>query len=354
MKKQFRIEAAYWLAFFLFLSLIEYLWDKATLPVLSPAQLVGHSLLSTLLNLPPKILFAWYTWHFFNPVTIKQRRNIFYSAAAFPIVLFIYLMLDRIINNYLVLPYVYHGIIEIAGLLEGRRVLIVLLYFGLAAGLYVSIQSVQQQLKTAAREKELVRQQLATELLFLRNQTHPHFLMNTLNNIYALARKKSDDTPEAVMRLSELLRFMLYESNGDLISLEDEIKVLEDYAGLERIRYDERLNLRFEKNIDEEGYLISPLLLLPFIENAFKHGVSEARFASFVHISLTVKDGMLELLVENSAAETEAACTKTNIGLANVKRQLELLYRDYSLDIKNNNHIYHLSLSVDLKSYAKI
>ena len=354
MKKQFRIQAFYWLAFFLFLSLIEYLWDKATLPVLSPVQLITHSLSSTLLNLPPKILFAWYTWHFFNPAATNQRRKIFYHTAAFPFVLFIYLVFDRVINNYLVLPYVYHGIIETGALFEGRRVLIVLLYFGLSAGLFVSIQSVQQQLDTAAREKELIRQQLATELLFLRNQTHPHFLMNTLNNIYALARKKSDDTAEAVMRLSELLRFMLYESNDDLIRLEDEIRVLEDYTGLERIRYDERLNLRFEKNIDAEGYLISPLLLLPFIENAFKHGVSEVRFTSFVHICITVKNGLLELQVENSAVETEAGCTKTNIGLANVKRQLELLYRDYHLDIKNNNDIYHLSLSVNLKSYAKI
>ncbi len=355
MKKHVRHQVICWIAFFLFLSLIEYLWDKATLPSLSQSQLIFNSLLSTLINIPPKILFAYYVWFFLKPSRHHQIKNIFFRTIEFLAVLFVLTTIDRLINNYIVIPIIYKGIIQLGGLYEERRVFIVLLYFALAAGILVSIRSLQQQLLAAIREKELVRQQLATELMFLRNQTNPHFLMNTLNNIYALARKKSEDTAEAVMRLSELLRFMLYESNGSLILLDEEIKVLEDYTGLESIRYNERLSLQFVKSIDAEGYRISPLLLLPFVENAFKHGVSESRTNAFIHISIDVKNAVLNLNIENSIADNATEQVfKNNIGLKNVQRQLELLYRDYTLNVQNSNQSYKTHLTVNLESYAEI
>lgn len=122
--------------------------------------------------------------------------------------------------------------------------------------------------------------------------------MNTLNNIYALARKKSEDTAEVVMKLSELLRFILYESNGRLIALTDEIKVLEDYLELEMIRYNDRLSVSFTKEMDTGSYQITPLLLLPLVENAFKHGISETRFESFIHIDVKAKEGILFLTLK--------------------------------------------------------
>ena len=115
-----------------------------------------------------------------------------------------------------------------------------------------------------------MRKKLETELQFLKSQTNPHFLFNTLNNIYALARKKSDSTADAVMKLSKLLRFMLYESQKKFISITDEIQVLDDFIELEKIRYGEKLQLIFNKSIDNESHPIAPLILLPFVENAFK------------------------------------------------------------------------------------
>ena len=112
---------------------------------------------------------------------------------------------------------------------------------GFASGTAIIIKQVRLQLHEKEKEKNLIRQKLETELKFLRNQTHPHFLFNTLNNIYALARKKSDETPEVVMKLSKLLRFMLYESSKASIKIGDEIKILDDYIELERIRHDGRL-----------------------------------------------------------------------------------------------------------------
>ncbi len=351
MKKQHRIHILFWIAFVLFLSLIEWLWDKATLPAVSPYEMVYRALVSTIVNIPPKIIFAYYLLYAARPTA---TRNILYRVAEFFVAAFLCVLLDRLINNYLALPAVYKGAIELGPLFDGRRVLIVVLYMGFSSGLLLSIQSAQYQLRAVAREKELVQQQLETELLFLRNQTHPHFLMNTLNNIYALARKKSDDAPEAVMRLSELLRFMLYESGGQFISLSEEIKVLEDYIGLERIRYDDRLRICFKMTIDSDAYRISPLLLLPFVENAFKHGVSESRFASFINISITAKNSQLDMLVENAKGLGTQDGNTNNIGLKNVERQLQLLYTQYNLAIKNEPNVYTLHLTVNLNSHVKI
>jgi len=217
----------------------------------------------------------------------------------------------------------------------------------------VMIKFIRDQLASKEREKVQMKERYEAELKFLRNQTNPHFLLNTLNNIYALARKKSDNTAEVVMRLSEMLRFMLYESDGKFILLSDEIKLVENYLELEMIRYNNRLSLSFNKQVDDECYKITPLLLLPFVENAFKHGISETRFESFIYIDLSVKSGQLTFSVENTKDYSQEN-NKKNIGLINAKRQLELLYKDYVLDVKENGDTFTVSLSINLNSYVEI
>ena len=202
-------------------------------------------------------------------------------------------------------------------------------------------------------EQLLVKEKLETELKYLRNQTNPHFLFNTLNNIYALARKKSEQTPDAVMKLSKLLRFMLYDAAKPLITLGDEIKMLEDYIDLEKIRYNDKLNVSFLKDISDEQELISPLLLLPFVENAFKHGASESRFISFIHVEMKLHDGILFFSVKNSKENNGGKCTGATIGLNNVKRQLELLYTEYDMQVLNETSVFIALLTINLKSYAK-
>ena len=193
-----------------------------------------------------------------------------------------------------------------------------------------------------------------TELKFLRNQTNPHFLFNTLNNIYALARKKSDDTPETVMKLSKLLRFMLYESKNPSIKIGDEIKMLDDYIELEKIRYNGRLTINFIREIDDDAEQISPMLLLPFVENAFKHGASESRFESYIHIDMRLKSCLLHFNVENTKESADNNPVTENIGLSNVKRQLELMYSDYDMQVKNETSLFKISLTINLQSHAKI
>ena len=191
---------------------------------------------------------------------------------------------------------------------------------------------------------------------FLKNQTNPHFLFNTLNNIYALARKKSDSTPDVVMKLSRMLRFMLYESGKPFITIAEETKLIEDYLDLERIRYNDRLQISFEKEIDDNSQQVSPLLLLPFVENAFKHGVSETRFNSFVIISLRLKTGLLHFNVQNSKESAGSLSGDNKIGLCNVRRQLELTYKKFNLQVtgQNTEADFSIHLTVDLNSYEKI
>src|SRR6478609_606242 len=164
-----------------------------------------------------------------------------------------------------------------------------------------------RKLKNSAQQLRIEKQE--AELNYLRSQTNPHFLFNTLNNIYSLARDKSDLAPESILRLSKILRFMLYETGGDFISLEQELRIIGDYIDLEKLRYDESLRINFNHNIEDLKQAIPPLLLIPLVENAFKHGVSETRDQPFVDIHLSVDKRQLAFIVKNSrdtfAAETE-------------------------------------------------
>jgi two-component system, LytTR family, sensor kinase len=208
-----------------------------------------------------------------------------------------------------------------------------------------------RKLKAATQLLRIEKQE--AELNYLKSQTNPHFLFNTLNNIYSLARDKSDLAPESILRLSKILRFMLYETSGNFIAVEQELKIMNDYIALEKLRYDESLRVNFNHDVEDMKQAIPPLLLIPLVENAFKHGVSESRSQPFVDIHLSVKNRNLSFVVKNSAEVfTEEPRVKENIGLSNVRRQLELLYTDYSLTVQQHNSIFTASLKINLNSHV--
>ena len=208
-----------------------------------------------------------------------------------------------------------------------------------------------RKLKEAAQQLRIEKQE--AELNYLKSQTNPHFLFNTLNNIYALARDKSDLAPESILRLSKILRFMLYETGGAYISIEQELKIIEDYIALERLRYDETLHVSFNHDIEEMRQALPPLLLIPLVENAFKHGAAETRERPFVNIHLSVKQRNLTFIVKNSADSTNAAKEiKENIGLSNLRRQLELLYKDYNLSVQQAEVQFTATLKINLASHV--
>jgi two-component system LytT family sensor kinase len=208
-----------------------------------------------------------------------------------------------------------------------------------------------RKLKLDAQQLRIEKQE--AELNYLKSQTNPHFLFNTLNNIYSLARDKSDLAPESILRLSKILRFMLYETGGDYIAIEQELKIMNDYIALEKLRYDDSLHVNFNHDIEDMKQAIPPLLLIPLVENAFKHGASETRSRPFVDIHLSVKSRQLLLTVKNSAESFFAdEPVKENIGLANLRRQLELLYTDYNLSVQQRESVFTASLKINLASHV--
>lgn len=206
------------------------------------------------------------------------------------------------------------------------------------------------KLKQTAQQLRIEKQQ--AELNYLKSQTNPHFLFNTLNNIYALARDKSDQTPETIMRLSKILRYMLYEGGSPYIAIEQELKIIDDYISLEKLRYDDTLRINFNYDIEDMKQALPPLLLIPLVENAFKHGVSETRNQPFVDIHLSIVKRQLAFFVRNSTEESSVGAVKENIGLSNLRRQLELLYTDYQVLLEQRVHEFSATLKINLASHV--
>jgi len=196
---------------------------------------------------------------------------------------------------------------------------------------------------------QLNEQKKATELATLKQQLNPHFLFNTLNNLYSLSVTKSDEAPEVIEKLSEMLDHMLYGSNDQFVSLHKEVELIENYLALEKVRYYDRVAITFTKEVPKD-VLVAPLLFLTFVENAFKHGVSQELEKAIIEIQITVKDAYIYFTISNSIATNKVFSNKQGIGLKNVKKQLELLYDNaHSLEIKEEKERFYISLKLQSK-----
>lgn len=332
---------------------MEYAWFNSYFPDIGVGARLWLAFRTVLCMISPKILFSYFLlWAVGRAV--NRNRQIPWLALMTTGALVAAVMLYRVILNKYVVPHLLDNAWKDGQLFDLKRCLSAFLDIGFVAACAVAMKFLRMSWLSRTREKKLLQEKLEAELKFLRTQTNPHFLFNTLNNIYALARKKSDDTADVVMKLSKLLRFMLYESRKERIPVSAEIRMIEDYLELEKIRYNERLTIQFEKDIDDSAQQIAPLLLLPFIENAFKHGASETRFDSFIHIRVQLKAGQLQFCIENSKEENGETTVTDNIGLSNVRRQLELMYRDYHLQVDNQKDRFSVHLTINLNNDATL
>ncbi len=205
------------------------------------------------------------------------------------------------------------------------------------------------------REKqELENRNLESELNFLKSQINPHFLFNTLNNLYALTLKKSDEAPATVLKLSEMMRYMLYECNEDRVPLYKEVTYLRNYLELEKLRQGKNIEIDFELQGEIGTQMIAPLMFIPFIENSFKHGVSNHLSSGYIDIKMNIEDSRIQLDVENSKASSMPTGhlngkKSGGIGLSNIKKRLSLLYpKKYNLDIDDQPNKYRVSLNLNL------
>lgn len=354
MKKRWLLHIAFWLAYIVNDTALEYAWVRSSVQDISEWKALMLSTWSDLSLLPPKLILTYFLLYFIIDQGLMKNKRIGRLVLwTIPVVLAC-IMIHRVIVYYYITPVIYNEAWGEQKLFEVKRMLSAFLDIGFAASLAVAMKLLRMYWIGREREKGLVKEKLEAELKFLRNQTNPHFLFNTLNNIYALARKKSELTADVVLKLSKLLRFMLYESRKDRIPLADEIRMVEDYLELERIRYNERLSIEFSKKIDDPTQDIAPLLLLPFIENAFKHGASETRFDSFIKIDIVLEKGVLYFFIENTKDDTGETGVTENIGLSNVRRQLELMYNEHTLQVENKKDRFIVQLTVNLESDATI
>ena len=206
---------------------------------------------------------------------------------------------------------------------------------------------------------DLQRQNLASELKFLKTQINPHFFFNTLNSLYALTLKKSDRAPEIVLKLSEMMRYMLYESNERMIPLTQEIKYIENYLELERLRHGDNFKMEMTIEGNPTGHQIAPLLFIPFMENSFKHGIDHQLKSGYVDIILNIKDRGLNLKVINSTpGDTGLPQPQKKksggIGLTNVRRRLKILYPNkHKLEVKKGETEFEVILDLQLPKRNK-
>ena len=204
------------------------------------------------------------------------------------------------------------------------------------------IRSLQQE----EQVKALKEQQLISELNYLKAQLQPHFFFNTLNNIYALAIRQSVDTAPMVAKLAEMMRYILYESDRASVPLRSEIEFLENYVGIERIRHQKDTSILFDVQGLNEEDRIEPLLLLPFVENAFKHGLHRELEKGYVHIVICITPEELVLEVINSKPRLVPP-QAVGVGLQNVKKRLSLLYENrHNLRIEEGEERYRLNLTL--------
>ncbi|MEJ6982023.1 histidine kinase [Pedobacter sp. P351] len=206
------------------------------------------------------------------------------------------------------------------------------------------------QLEKIRKENE--NEMLKSELTFLRSQVSPHFMFNVLNTLVSLARKKSDLMEPSLIQLSNLMRYMLYESNEDRIHLEQEVEYLRSYIDLQMLRFGDDVKIELNVSKDLEGYDIEPMLLIAFVENAFKHGIGMIEEPVIkIFLSMDKTKHWLEFRVENNISPQEGSKDKNSgIGLINMKRRLELLYKDrYILETRKIGNIFVSDLKVRLK-----
>jgi hypothetical protein len=227
----------------------------------------------------------------------------------------------------------------------------VLLIVVLASVVKILLHNYQSLERNKTLENKILQAQLQLkeqELKFLKMQIHPHFLFNSLNTIYGFALKKKEEAPEMILKLSNLLDYILYQVNKPKVNLQDEIDHLEDYIALEEMRFNDTLKVDFYKENINETIQVAPMLLIPFLENSFKHG-EIINGSMQVDLSLKMNNNTLLFKIENSS--NNAKGEKPGIGLENIRKRLEMLYpNDHQLKITHENEKFSVDLQIEINA----
>jgi len=307
------------------------------------------------------IFYINYLW--LVPRLFLEGKKIRYFLLALVVIVFLYFISDFINDHYIHNPLKEKAISEFFDKMVRENVIprpprqLHVYYFSLISimitGFSLGLKVLERHTASEKRQKELEKEKLNSELAFLKNQISPHFFFNTLNNIYSLIEVNTGDAQEAVLKLSKMMRYLLYESEHGETLLSHEIGFMNHYIDLMKLRLSPKVELKINFPEKYADCNIPPLLFIPFIENAFKHGVSY-REKSFIHISMEIAGDILSFTCENSLgnpANEKSIKKYSGIGLENVKKRLSLLFgENHNLEIGQSDNLFFVKLGINLKN----
>lgn len=303
------------------------------------------------LLLPVTLITTYFINYFLIPKYLLQKKYFKFTLYSF----YTFIVTADIIGLIIVFYFLYLSNLSVANMpFMSRQFVFVLVIVYLVIGLVSFVSLLNHNFKTLSKNKELQNKILETqlqiknqELHFLKKQIHPHFLFNTLNTIYGFALKQSKDTPEIILKLSNLLDYILYQVNKPKVSLKEEVLHIQEYIELEKIRFQDTLEVKFKSDIIDDNIQVAPMLLIPFVENAFKHGTIINGFLT-IEVEIYLKNNQLNFSIKNTILNEEKKDNENRIGLENIQKRLQLLYEDnYQLKIKKKDNWFVVNLKLE-------
>lgn len=314
------------------------------------SEVNSYTLLASFINLVVAIATVYtFNYYLIPKILLKNKWKKFIAFAFVAIVLFFYI--ELLLTLFLVVKLLYAE-----QRLFPEIVDVVMLFFNMffVVIIAIAIKFYKRWSEKDFREQKVQKEKVEAELQMLKTQINPHFLFNTLNSIYVLAMKNSDLTANTVMKLSDLLDYILYKIDAPRIAISTEIQIIENYIELEKIRFTNRVNLSLSSDFKSKDIQIPPMLIIPFVENAFKHGVAKSLEKSWIKISIQETGQMLNIAVSNSKGQNPTKSETGGIGLVNIKKRLEILFHDsYILDISEKINSYDVFLSIPLNQQTE-
>lgn len=316
-KKEIRFNSFFWIIYFI------YQW----LAYASVGDEYYRYLISAFVLVPITFLAAFFTIHvLFKKYFLTGRKKIFWMLFSVGVLVFAFAR-RGFIYFYIYPNYMPHALLEIP-YLYWPKLLIEAVNVYSTVGLYAMFYFINELYKQQRISFELRQDKVETELQLLKSQIHPHFIFNTLNNIYSLAEHGHSKTKNLIYRLSAFLSYSLYEGIKDVIPLSKELNHIKHYIELEKIRYDGELDVSINVFKSLEGFMISPLLLLPLVENAFKHGLVDGSTKNWIRLDFILQDDWLIFKIENSMQNNSPndSSDHNGIGIKNITKRLDILY----------------------------
>lgn len=292
------------------------------------------------------MVLGYLNYFFFMTRLLRHRKILRYMLELIPV--FIALSYLVVLGKQFILDGFQHKIAWVYSARFTSNVILSAFSLVIFVGL---LRFVEDYFELEAKKQELENENLSSELRFLKSQINPHFLFNTLNNLYYLAFTKSPNTAEVIAKLAQMMRYMLYDSVHTRVAIEKELEYMQNYISLEQLRLNNEVPIKYVVEGQTEGVRIAPMVFVTFLENAFKHGISNSNKNSWVDIYIHVSNGVCTYSVSNSKIkDSEKTVTEeSGIGLLNVKRRLDLSYENhYKLDVKETKDSYSVELKLDL------